>query len=105
MEYKWQADNRSFEIRQADVAYSSGDKGKTLLQWKYETFRNFAGRTFPSQITITGTSPALRGGQSISIELSLDRLNNNSNWEPRTQLSSKYEAVTAEEVLNKIMSM
>ncbi|RRD00802.1 DUF4292 domain-containing protein [Prevotella sp. OH937_COT-195] len=105
MNYKWQADNKSFEITQADVAYSDGSRSKASLQWKYGGFQNFGGRRFPSQITITGTSSELKGGQSITIELALDKLRNNEDWEARTRLSSKYSAVTAEEVLSKIMSI
>lgn len=105
MNYKWQADNRSFEIRQTDVTYADARHGNTALEWKYDAFQNFGGRKFPSQITISGYSSAVKGGQRITIELTLDKLSNNSNWETRTQLSSKYSAVTAEEVLNKIMSI
>lgn len=105
MNYKWQADNRSFEIKQADVAYSDSKGGDASLEWKYDAFQAFGGRKFPSQITITVASSALKGGQRITIELILDKLSNNGKWESRTQLSSKYSAVTAEEVLNKIMSI
>lgn len=105
MSYKWQADNKTFEIKQADVAYTNSEWGNATLKWNYSNFTAFGGRRFPAQINITAASSALKGGQSMTVELSLDNLSNSSDWESRTQLSSKYTPVSAEEVLNKILSV
>lgn len=105
MSYKWQADNKSFEIKEADVAYSNSEWGNASLKWNYGNFTAFGGKKFPSQINITAASSALKGGQSMTVELTLDNLSNNSDWESRTQLSGKYTAVSAEEVLNKILNV
>ena len=105
MSYKWQADNKSYEIKQADVSYSNKEWGDASLKWNYSGFKAFGGRKFPSQINITAASSAVKGGQSMTVELTLDNLSNDSDWESRTQLSSKYTPVSAEEVLNKILSI
>ena len=41
----------------------------------------------------------------MTVELTLENLSNNSDWESRTQLSNKYTAVSAEDVLNKILNV
>ena len=105
MSYKWQADNKSYAITQTDVSYSNTEWGDASLKWKYGDFKAFGGKKFPTQIGITAASSALKGGQSMTVELTLDNLSNDSDWESRTQLSSKYAAVSAEEVLNKILSI
>lgn len=105
MSYKWLADNKTYSITQADVSYSKTEWGDASLKWNYGNFKAFGGTKFPTQIGITAASSALKGGQSMTVELTLDNLSNDSDWESRTQLSSKYEAVSAEEVLNKILSI
>ena len=105
MSYKWQADNKSYEIKQADVSYSNSEWGNASLKWNYGNFTSFGGKKFPSQINITAASSALKGGQSMTVELTLENLSNNSDWESRTQLSNKYTAVSAEDVLNKILNV
>ena len=105
MSYKWQADNKSYEIKQADVSYSNSEWGNASLKWNYGNFTTFGGKKFPSQINITAASSALKGGQSMTVELTLENLSNNSDWESRTQLSNKYTAVSAEDVLNKILNV
>lgn len=69
------------------------DKGE--FRWNYGHFKPFAGRLFPTtmQMQVNG------GKTNIELDLQLSNLDNNSDWTPRTDLSSRYKQLSVEEIM------
>lgn len=105
MDYAWTAKNSTGRITKADVKYSSKQTGTTRLVCSYGAFKPLQGKLFPSDITLRVSSDAVKQGRTVSVNLALDSPNTDSNWETRTDVSSKYRQVTVEEVMQLLMKM
>lgn len=70
----------------------SNDKGQ--FTWTYGNFEEFAGRLFPTdmKMSVTGT------GKDVSLDLKLSGLKNDSDWNTRTTVSSKYTRMSVDEI-------
>ena len=68
------------------------------LTWEYAEFEQFKGKYFPVHHLIT-----INGNKSIKATLSLSNLKNDSDWETRTEVSSRYKEITIEELLARLM--
>lgn len=73
------------------------DKGE--FRFDYADFSAFDGRQFPNTMSmnVTGT------GKDMGLKLNLSRLGNDSDWETRTTVSSKYTRRTVDQVLGKLL--
>lgn len=71
------------------------------LTWEYTEFEKLKGKHFPVRhlISINGSS------KPIKATLSLSNLRNDSGWETRTEISSRYKEITIEELLARIMKL
>ena len=71
------------------------------LTWEYAEFEQLKGKNFPVRhlISINGSS------KPIKATLSLSNLRNDSGWETRTEISSRYKEITIEELLARIMKL
>lgn len=102
MDYKWTADDNTGQITKTDVTYSSKTDGKTQLVCNYGAFKPLQAKEFPTNIVMSVKSDAVKQGREVSVSLELNSLGTDSNWEPRTEVSSKYRKVTAEEVMQML---
>lgn len=71
------------------------------LTWKYEEFEKLGGKYFPVRHLIT----VANDGKPIKATLSLSNLKNDSGWDTRTEISSRYSEVTVEKLLSLIMKL
>ena len=60
---------------------------------------------FPALLDMTLVTNATRQKKEINIVIKMNEVKTDSNWESRSEVSSKYKQVSAEDVLNKIMSL
>lgn len=70
----------------------SNDKGQ--FTWSYANFEDFAGRLFPTDMRMTVTG----AGKDVSLDLKLSSLKNDSDWNTRTTVSSKYTRMSVDEI-------
>ncbi len=98
LKYNWQADKASNLIRRFDGSYADKATGTVKIDWAYGTFKPMGSKKFPCQNTITVTLP----GKSIAVDLQLNSPNNDSDWETRTEVTSKYRQVTLDEIIKKL---
>lgn len=67
--------------------------------WRYADFVTVAGKSFPSTM-----SCAVKGlGKDAGFSLSLSRINNSTDWETRTTVSSKYKQRDADAILKRLL--
>jgi hypothetical protein len=100
MNYKWLADNQSKRINMAYIVYN-GANGKTQLRWDYNDFKEMGSKTFPSQMGIDFTS----GSKEVKVNMMLNNIGHDTDWETRTNVSNKYKQVTVDEILRRFMAL
>ena len=76
---------------------SASDKG--TFTFAYSDFTSFSGRMFPCSMSmqVKGT------GKDMGLTLHLSRMGNNSDWQQRTTVSSKYTRRSVDEVLGRLL--
>ena len=71
----------------------------------FVNFRAVGVKMFPALLDMTLVTYATRQKKEINIVIKMNEVKTDSNWESRSEVSSKYKQVSAEDVLNKIMSL
>ena len=105
LHFKWDADRNNGRIVEANVAYQSDSHGKSTLNWKYGNFKSVGVKVFPADQTFSFATNAGGKQQQATVDISMDRVTTDSNWDARTVVSNKYKQVDAEEALSKILKM
>ncbi|MBQ5936527.1 MAG: DUF4292 domain-containing protein [Bacteroidaceae bacterium] len=94
-------------LRDADVdfytiqSYFWNEQTTNYSGWEQSNFVTIGGRSLPTKHLIT--IPARN--KTIKANLSLSNLNTDSNWEKRTQISSRYSKVSVDELWTRIMNL
>ena len=100
MNYKWLA-NHEGSIRMTNLLYNHRLHGTTQLNWDYTDFKPFEQGSFPTGNTIIFTT----ANKEIKITMSYNTLGNESEWETRTAISSKYKEVQVDDILRRFMAL
>ena len=102
MSYVWSTDSKSALINSVTAKYAGGTNGNTSVNCKYSSFRNMGAKQFPTDILLTLSTNAIKNANKMSLRLQLNSLANESGWETKTAVSSKYTQVSVQELLNKL---
>lgn len=105
MSYAWSTDKASGRIKSVDVTYNSKTNGKTSVNCSYGSFKPFASKHFPSEITLKMSSDAVKSGKKITMNIAISNFDTSSDWETNTSISSKYKRVSAQDVMNRLLKM
>lgn len=105
MKFEWttstQPDTRG-RITKACATYTDSRNGASTLTWNYDAFKSMGSKFFPTKHHVEVRAQADGKVKVTELDLRLDKLSNDSDWEPRTKVSSKYDRMDAESVLRKI---
>jgi len=101
MNYSWLANDKTGQIKMANIAYRDLLKGNTQLNWDYLDFEKMGKKEFPSNMGVTLTTPE----KEVKLGIKLTYLDNKSDWETRTKVSDKYRQVTVDEILLRFLSL
>lgn len=94
-------------LRNADVdfytiqAYFWNEQTSNYSGWERSDFVNIGGKTLPTKHFITIRT----ANKTIKANLSLSNLKLDSDWETRTQVSSRYTEVSVDELISRIMNL
>ncbi len=105
MTYVWTSNRTTGRIDKADVKYVSSQHGTSGVHIRYGDFRPVGVKMFPALLDMTLTTNATRQKQEVNMVIKMNEVKTDDNWESRSEISSKYKQVSAEDVLNKIMSL
>lgn len=105
MLYQWSADKSNGRLRSVDVTYSGKSSGKTTVTCNYGSFKPVGRKQFPTDITLLMKSNAVKGGSPISVNISLDGIDTDGDWDTFTSVSSKYRQVSVQDVMNRLLKM
>ena len=101
MDYSWLASKNTAIIRMANILYKDRFNGNTQLNWDYSDFEVFGRKMFPKKNSIKLTTPV----KEVILNMTLNYLGTDSEWEPRTEVSNKYREVTVDEILRRFMAL
>lgn len=105
MNYVWQADKTSGQIKAVDVTYSSQTAGNTSVKCTYGTFKPLGTKRFPTDITLMMQSSSVKMANGVAVNISMSGLDTSADWETRTTVSDKYKKVDAQDVMNRILKL
>ncbi len=101
LSYKWLAAQNTGLISIVNVLYKDKFHGNTQLNWDYKDFKALGTKQFPTNNTITFTTP----DKELKLNIVLNYLKNDTNWETRTKVSDKYREVTVDDILRRFMAL
>ena len=100
MTYKWLAGQNDGEIKMVNVMHKSQIR-RTQLNWDYREFKPLGQKKFPTDNAITFTA----GEKEVKLNMKLNYIGSESDWETRTEVSAKYKQVTVDEILRRFMAL
>ena len=101
LNYKWLANQSDGKIRMANILYKDRIHGNSQLNWDYSDFKTFDVKSFPMENKIIFTS----NNKEVKINMTLNYVGTDSDWETRTSISSKYKEVSVDDILRRLMSL
>lgn len=105
MTYRWMVQTLSGLIGEARAQYSSAAHGMSSLTWSYSDFRPFGSKKFPARHSLTIETEAVKQKKNLKATFELDGFSDSADWETTTTLSGKYQQVSVEEILGKLMKL
>jgi hypothetical protein len=84
-----------------NIRYNDYYRGSYQLNWDYEEFKVNERRFFPTKHLVTFTAPETE----VKIEMKLNNIGKDEDWEPRTDLSGKYRQMSVDEILRRFLSL
>lgn len=104
MVYTWTTDSQTGLIQQADVSYTSAKHGTTKMSCLYNNFKALGVKQFPYELTLNMNTTATKKAKNATINIKMKNISTDGDWQSFTSLSKKYEQVSVEDVLEKLMS-
>lgn len=102
MSYVWNTDKTTALINSVNAKYSGGKDGNTSVNCSYSNFKALGTKQFPTEINLTMSTKMVKNADKMSLNLQLNTLSNDDDWDAETSISSKYTQVGADEILNKL---
>ncbi len=97
---QWNASRTDHTLTSALLSY-----GTSMLTWLYSNFTTVAGKKFPRTQEFSFSTMLNSHSVKATFTIDLSDIKTSADWEPQTQVSSKYKEVSAESVLSRLMRM
>ena len=101
LSYRWLAENVGGLIHMANIAYNDKYRGKSQLNWDYTEYKELGTKKFPTRNAVIFSTPK----SEVKINMTLNYIGNDSDWETRTAVSAKYKEVTIDDILRRFMAL
>lgn len=102
LSYRWLTDKESGRIQMANILFHDKYRDDAQLNWQYGDFDTFGKGEFPKSHTITFTLPS----KEVKLGMLLNYVkDDDTDWDTRTEVSSKYEEVDIDEILRRFMAL
>ena len=84
-----------------NIQYDDYVRGNYQLNWDYDEFKANERKFFPTKHMVTFTAP----DKLVKIDMKLNYIGKDEDWETRTELSGKYRQMPVDEILRRFMSL
>jgi len=101
LSYRWLADKGSALVKMANILYKDRYRGNYQLNWDYLDFKQNGRKKFPMDHKVKFTTP----DKEVKLEMMLNYMGADEDWEPRTEVSGKYRQVSVDEILRRFMAL
>ncbi|SFW10888.1 protein of unknown function [Prevotellaceae bacterium HUN156] len=101
LSYRWLTDQTLARIKMTNVRYADHLRGNYQLNWDYSDFKMNNRKMFPMQHKVTFNTP----DKEVKLEMMLNYMGNDEDWETRTTLSGKYRQMPVDDILRRFMSL
>jgi outer membrane murein-binding lipoprotein Lpp len=101
LSYRWLAEKGSALVKMANILYKDRYRGNYQLNWDYLDFKINGRKKFPMDHKVKFSTP----DKEVKFEMMLNYLGADEDWEPRTEVSSKYRQVSVDEILRRFMAL
>ena len=103
LDYSWLANEKTGIIKMANILYKDRFNGNTQLNWDYDDFKSLesTNKKFPNSMNVTLTTQK----KEVKLGIKLNYINNETEWETRTEVSNKYREVSIDEILQRFMAL
>ena len=101
LSYRWLADKSSALVKMANILYKDKYRGNYQLNWDYLDFKPNGRKKFPMDHKVKFTTPE----KEVKLEMMLNYMGADEDWETRTEVSGKYRQVSVDEILRRFMSL
>ena len=101
LSYRWLAENVGGMLHMANIAYNDKYRGKSQLNWDYTDYKELGTKKFPTRNAVVFSTPK----SEVKINITLNYIGNEEDWETRTAVSAKYKEVTVDEILRRFMAL
>ena len=105
MNFLWNANRATGRIGEAAVTYQTPKEGTSKLTIKYDNFKSVGVKMFPAKQNLTFSTNMGGKQQQAQLNVDMNNVKTDSNWDAQTEVSSKYKRISPEDVLSKILSM
>ncbi len=105
MSYTWKASRSSGRITEANVMYKDSRSGASSANIQYANFKNVGVKLFPASQHLTLSATVDGKHREIKMNMEMNDVKTDSNWNAQSEISSKYKQVSPEDVLGKLMNM
>ena len=103
--YKWSVDAATALIKGADITYKSTAHGTSSLTWTYNDFNTVGQKKFPTTQQFGFSTNYGGSNHAAQVTLQMASPKTSTNWDTKTEVSSKYRKVEVDELLRKIPSL
>lgn len=100
--FRWSTDIAKKNILSSDITYRQGTAQESSMTFQYGDFVSVGTKAFPSKEVLTFNSNAAGTGK-MTLDIKMDKISTDANWEATTTVSNRYKEVTVQEVLGKLM--
>lgn len=105
MNYVWKTDSKTGFINSLNAQYSGSTADAASVNCSYASFKQLGTKSFPTDISLTMSTKTIKNASRMSLRLQLNTLTQESGWELKTAVSSKYKQVSVQELLGKLGGM
>ena len=103
IDYSWLANQNTGIIKMANILYKDRLNGNSQLNWDYVGFTTLenSNKKFPNEMGVMLTTQS----KEVKLNIKLNYIGQESEWETRTEVSNKYREVSIDEILQRFMSL
>ena len=104
IKYQWNASRNDNSVTSAVVTYNGTSHGTSMLSWLYSDFTQVGKKRFPLTQSFSFQTFIEGKTRQVELKIKMNGVKNDANWDPVTEVSTKYKRVEAADVLSKLMS-
>lgn len=102
--FTWTTNPQTSLISLLNAEYAKGTANASTATCEYSGFTAVGGKQFPSNETITFKQDN-GGAVKMSLKIRMKKITTDSSWDVKTDVSSKYKQVRAEDIIGKLVNM